>query len=263
MVDGSSDVRDISKIADPEVRECVSIVLVNPRNPLNIGAVARAMSNFGFRDLRLVMSDYRAPLEEARSAINAESILHSAQEFSTLGEAIADCTMAYATTAVGDRDLQQPVDILREASVNVASHLANVVNGRIAILFGSEKHGLSNESISHCHRILTIPMQDYGSSMNLGQSAAVCLYELVRDQLNMPRISGEFAPATAEQLQVLDRILEEAVEESEYPARFPGRGTPMQLREYSRRLNIPSSDVPVWIGFLRQFLWKMRGNKRD
>lgn len=255
--------QDTTETECPDVRESVSIVLVNPRNPLNIGAVARAMSNFGFSDLRLVMSDYRAPLEEARSAINAESVLHAAREFSSVGDAIADCTMSYATTAVGDRDLQQPVDVLREASRNVALHLAHVANGRIAILFGSEKHGLSNESISHCHRILTIPMHTYGTSMNLGQTAAVCMYELVRECLDMPRISGEFAPATAEQLQVLDRILEEAVEESEYPGRFPGRGTPMQLREYTRRLSIPSSDVPVWIGFLRQFLWKMRGNRRD
>lgn len=247
-----------------DVRNRVSIVLVNPRNPLNIGAVARAMSNFGFADLRLVMTDYRAPLEEARSAINAAAVIHAAREFSSVAEAVSDCTLVYATTAVGDRTLEQPVDVLRDAGAQVAGHLASVGDdGHVAVLFGSEKHGLSNDSISHCHRILTIPMQEHGTSMNLGQSAAVCMYELVRADLEAPAVSGEFAPATADQMQVLDRVLEEAVELSEYSARFPGRGTPMQLREYTRRLNMPGVDVPVWIGFLRQFMWKMRGNNRD
>lgn len=241
----------------PALTDRLAVVLVGARNPLNIGAVARAMSNFGIHDLRLI-NDYRNPLEEARSAINAAAVLHAAREFATVAEAIADCTLVYGTTAVGDRALEQPVDVLRDAREHVAA-----ATGRTAILFGSEKFGLSNESIAHCNRLLTIPMHTPGTSMNLGQAVAVTLYEMVRTELTPRRISTDKEPATAEQLQVLDRVLLEAVEESEYPQRFPGRGTEQQLREYVRRLQMPGTDVAVWIGFLRQFLWKMRGNHRD
>lgn len=232
-------------------------MLVGARNPLNIGAVARAMSNFGFRDLRIV-NDYAPPLEDARSAVNAEDLLHAARVFPTVAEAVADCSLVYGTTAVGDRKPEHPVDVLRDAGKHIATH-----TGHIAILFGSEKHGLSNESIAHCHRLLTIPMHTHGTSMNLGQAAAICLYELAREELTMPRISTDAAPATAEQIQVLDSVLFEALEVSEYQQRFQGKGTLQQVREYTRRLNMPAQDVPVWIGFLRQFLWKMRGGTRD
>lgn len=215
------------------------------------------MSNFGFSDLRLI-NDYRNPLEEARSAINAADVLHQAREFATLAEAIADCTLIYGTTAVGERALEQPVDVLRDAREHIAAS-----EGRVAILFGSEKSGLANESIAHCNRLLTIPMHTHGTSMNLGQSVAVTLYELVRAELKPRRISTDKQSATADQLQVLDKVLLEAVELSEYTERFPGRGTEQQLREYVRRLQVPATDIPVWIGFLRQFLWKMRGNRRD
>ncbi len=76
-----------------------------PRNPLNIGAAARAMSNFGFARLRLV-NPYHVAFQEARSAVHAHKILHDAQEFATLAEAIADCRLVVGTTSLGHRELQ-------------------------------------------------------------------------------------------------------------------------------------------------------------
>jgi tRNA/rRNA methyltransferase len=229
----------------------VAVVLVGARNPLNIGAVARAMSNFGFADLRLV-NDYSVPLAEARSAVNAEHLLHGAREFTSVAEAIADCTLVYGTTAVGDRRPEHPVDALPEIAKQLQA------TGKIAILFGSEKTGLSNEVLSHCHRLLTIPMHAHGTSMNLGQAAAVCLYELIRDQAAPPPVSTDAAPATAEQVALFDDLLCETLETAGYMERFPGNASPQRLRELTRRLGLAGNDIPVWLGFFRQFLWKMR-----
>src|SRR5438876_11168456 len=84
------------------------VVLVNTRNPLNIGAAARAMSNFGFLHLRVV-NPYELAFREARSAVGASPVLVSAQEFKTVAEAVADCTLVVGTTAASRRELQHPV----------------------------------------------------------------------------------------------------------------------------------------------------------
>ncbi len=163
-----------------EQRARLCVVLVRARNPNNIGAVARAMHGFGFSDLRLV-NDYSVGLETARSAVDASEILAQAKQFASVPEAVADCNLVVGTTAVGERKREHPLYALAEGGSMVHSALGS---GRVALLFGSEKTGLSNDALSHCHWLITIPMhQSPGirhASMNLGQAAAVCLYELIR-----------------------------------------------------------------------------------
>src|SRR5579862_4326550 len=84
------------------------VVLVGTSNPLNLGAAARAMSNFGFLHLRVV-NPYEAAFREARSAVGAATLLASAEEYKTLAEAVADCTLVVGTTAVRHRELQHPL----------------------------------------------------------------------------------------------------------------------------------------------------------
>src|SRR5207244_7171980 len=153
------------------------VVLVSPRNPLNIGAAARAMSNFGCLHLR-VLNPYELAFREARSAVGASPLLDRAEEFKTVAEAVADCTLVVGTTAVGRRQPQHPVRCLGQAARPLRKHLTT---SRVALLFGSEKRGLSNEDLSHCHWLLRIPTREEHRSMNLGQAVAVCLYELARD----------------------------------------------------------------------------------
>ena len=93
----------------------LKVVLVNPRNPLNIGAAARAMSNFGFFRLRVV-NPYEAGYREARSAVGASEVLTNAEEFANIGAAVADCTLVIGTTAVGERELHHRVKALPEAA---------------------------------------------------------------------------------------------------------------------------------------------------
>src|SRR5262249_55505559 len=134
----------------------VSVVLVRARNPNNIGAVARAMYGFGFGDLRVV-SEYPVALQEARSAVDASEVLASAREFSGVAEAVADCSLVIGTTAGGKRVQEHPLYSLAEGGELVRGHLATASH-RVAVLFGSEKTGLSREELSYCNWTMTIPM---------------------------------------------------------------------------------------------------------
>src|SRR5215472_199855 len=153
------------------------VVLVSTRNPLNIGAAARTMGNFGFSDLRLV-NPYEPSFREARSAVGASELLGKATAYKSVAEAIADCTLVVGTTAARNRELHQP---LRQLAVGVRLIRRRLASGRVALLFGSEKRGLSNEDLSYCHWLMRIPTSEAHVSMNLGQAVAVCLYEIARD----------------------------------------------------------------------------------
>src|SRR5262245_58357312 len=132
------------------------VVLVNTRNPLNIGAAARAMSNFGFAHLRVV-NPYELAFREARSAVGAAPLLASAEEFKTLAEAVADCTLVVGTTSAARRELQHPIKFLEQGARLIRKRLAG---SNVALLFGSEKRALSNDDLSHCHWLLRIPTRE-------------------------------------------------------------------------------------------------------
>ena len=241
-----------------------AIVLVRARNPNNIGAVARAMHDFGFSDLRIV-NEYPMPLEGARSAVDASSVLHAATTYATVAEAVADCALVAGTTAVGERVLEHPLFSLQQGAPRLLEALAHPAlqapAPHVAILFGSEKTGLSNGEISHCNFLLTIPMYQHGDarhlSMNLGQAVAVCLYELVRDRPLTQQISVSEA-ATADERERLLTLLTEVLEDTGYLRHHPQRSAPADLRRLVLRMNLSRIDAPVWMGVLRQILWKLR-----
>jgi TrmH family RNA methyltransferase len=230
------------------------IVLVSPRNPLNIGAAARAMSNFGFTDMRLVNA-YDVAFREARSAVKSQYILQQAQAYSSLAEAIAECTLVVGTTGVGHRELRVPLYRLETGARLIREHAAS---GSVALLFGSEKFGLSNDDMSHCHWLMRIPTRTEHSSMNLGQAVAVCLYELRRDQafVNQPEHPSP-APASAESLERLTTVLLELLSESGYTRERIAESGELKLRRLLYRLRLPEHDAEVLLGMLRQVLWKV------
>lgn len=237
------------------------MVLVRARNPNNIGAVARAMHDFGFRHLRLV-NDYTVPFETARSAVDASAVLASATTFASVADAVADCTLIVGTTAVGERALQHPLHALPEAASQIANALADeACTARVALLFGSEKTGLSNDELSHCHWLLTIPMEQHEDirhpSMNLGQAAAVCLYELVR-QTGVHVGTGVPQAASSGEVERLTALLNQVLEKTEYTRRHPANSDESQIRRLVLRMGLAASDVPVWMGILRQVLWRVR-----
>jgi TrmH family RNA methyltransferase len=241
------------------------VVLVAPRNPLNIGAAARAMSNFGFFHLRVV-NPYELAFREARSAVGAAPLLAKAEEFKTVAEAVQDCTLVVGTTAVGLRQLQHPVRRLDQAARRLRKHLAS---SHVALLFGSEKRGLSNEDLSHCHWLLRIPTREEHRSMNLGQAVAVCLYELVRGPLaaSKPEIHSA---ASAANLERLTTLLLESLRSSGYLKSNPSglhkrrsaAPTDEKIRRLVHRLHLSAPDAELTLGILRQILWKSQHNNK-
>ncbi len=234
------------------------VILVSTRNPLNIGAAARAMCNFGFHHLRLV-HPFDPAFREARSAIGASSVLADAKVFPTVAEAVADCTLVVGTTAIGHRQTQHPMHILEDGASSMLQQLAAPSNhpSRVAILFGSEKVGLSNEDLSHCHWLMHIPTGDQQPSMNLGQAVAVCLYELTRDAASAVPIADP-PLASAEEVERLTSVLLETLSASEYLDTQSRESKEENIRRMLRRMHLCSEDAFTWLGMLRQILWKLR-----
>ena len=247
----------LARIADRLI-----VVLVRARNPQNIGAAARAMHDFGLRHLRIV-NEYEVPLEGARSAIDASAVLACATSHPDLATAVADCTLVIGTTAVGERELRHPLLTLADAAPLIHEELLRAPEARVALLFGSEKTGLSNDELSFCHVLLTIPMYPHPGlrhpSMNLGQAVAVCLYELVRQPEVTPgtTIATEDDPSTSAELERLTLLLAEVLDSTGYNRRHPSHTASADLRRLVRRMGADRLSAPIWMGILRQVLWKL------
>ena len=226
------------------------VVLIDTRNPLNIGAAARAMKNFGFRHLRLV-NPYQVAYQEARSAVHAADILKNAVECKTTAEAIAECSLVVGTTSLGHRELQHPLRTLEYGGRLIRKRLTS---GPVALLFGSEKFGLSNDDLSYCQWLMRIGTE---GSMNLGQAVAVCLYELTRKAA--PAKPEKRKAAAAQDLDRLTGLLTEVLEQSGY---VHANSTEAKIRRLIRRLELPAHDAEVWLGMFRQIQWKL-GRERQ
>ena len=226
---------------------------MDARNPLNIGAAARAMSNFGFLHLRVV-NPYDVAFQNARSAVGAADVLVNAEKFKTVAEAVADCSLVVGTTAVGHRDLQHSLQRLEPGASLIRRHLTT---GACAVLFGSEKFGLSNQDMSHCHWLMHIPTREEHFSMNLGQAVAVCLYELGRD--SGARIKPEKgSPASSAEVERIHETLLTALRASGYPKLNSSDSFEGAVRRLVRRLRLQAGDAEFLLGMLRQIVWKLK-----
>lgn len=153
----------------------VSIVLVRPRDPNNIGACARAMGNFGLFDLRVV-DPYEPVWRESVSAVGVNDIMQQAKRCATLDEALQDTAFSMASTAIKNREIKQ--EIVPLPSLN--ERLQAAPKGRVALVFGNEKSGLSGEDIERCDVVLNIPTASKQPSINLAQAVILTCYELSR-----------------------------------------------------------------------------------
>jgi tRNA/rRNA methyltransferase len=229
------------------------VVLVEPRNPLNIGAAARAMSNFGFLHLRVV-NPYEVAFREARSAVGASVVLANAEEYKSLAEAVADCTLVVGTTAVRHRELQHPLKRLEHGARVIRKQLGS---GRVALVFGTEKFGLATKDLSHCHWLMRIPTREEHISMNLGQAVAGSLYELSRNS-KTGKATEKVKLAGAGEVERISELLLEALRASGYVNPRTETSTEEKVRRLVRRLSLQAGDVELWLGMLRQMLWKIR-----
>jgi len=227
------------------------VILVATRNPLNIGAAARAMANFGFPRLACV-NPYDVAFREARSAVGAAPLLRRATGFTSVADAAAECRLVVGTTSVGHRELQHPIRRLEYGARMIRRALAEAPVG---LLFGSEKFGLSNDDLSHCHWLMRIPTVDPDLSMNLGQAVALCLYELARDPKAVRARPETAKRAAAAENEQITAMLIEVLRRSGYINPVTAASTEEKIRRLVRRLNITSRDAPVVLGMLRQMLW--------
>ena len=247
-------------------RDRIEVVLVSPRNPLNIGAVARAMANFSFSCLTVV-APYEPHWREARSAIGAPDLLQNARETESLADAVAGCTFVAGTGTLTHRKPEQPVLSLSALAPVFADQLDR--GGRIALVFGPEKHGLTRDDLSYCHVLVEIPTDPRQPSMNLGQAAAVCLYELAR-HANHTDTASEVSPANSQvaaNLQVsatpsaeLDRLaalIEETMVAAGYSPRAMQPANRHDLRLLLRRLAPSALDTRRMLGLFRRVLFRL------
>jgi TrmH family RNA methyltransferase len=229
------------------------VVLVATRNPLNLGAAARAMSNFGFLRLRVV-NPYELAFREARSAVGASAVLKHAEEYRSVADAVADCALVVGTTTLRDRERHHALHRLEAGAGHIRSGLAAQ---RVALVFGSEKTGLSNEDLSHCHWLMHIPTREKQPSMNLGQAVAVCLYEVVRSE--QPAVAPRReAHASAEELERITTVLFDVLRASGYLRSSASQASEAKVRRLIRRLHLEEDDAELLLGMLRQILWKVR-----
>ena len=228
------------------------IVLVHSRNSLNMGAAARAMYNFGFSKLWLV-SPYDEAFHDARSAVGAAEVLRKARVVSTLTEALGAASLVVGTSSVSGRSSPHVQRMLPEASHAIRTHLEK---RQAALVFGSEKFGLSNEDLSHCDWIVSIPTRDHCPSMNLGQSVAVCCYEIARQAKAIPELQTP-AKASAAQRERIVRMLEEVLEASGFLKEEAHKSQMLKIRRWAGRLRLAPTDARLFQGMLRQIGWKL------
>ncbi|MGP8253125.1 MAG: RNA methyltransferase [Terracidiphilus sp.] len=242
-------------------RDRIEVILVSPRNPLNIGAAARAMANFGFTRLTVV-APYEAHWREAQSAVGAESLLQNAKRTENLAEAIADCTLVIGTGTLARRKTEQPVVPLPEIGGRAGYELAS--GGRVALVFGSEKRGLTRDDLSYCHLFAVIPTDAAQPSMNLGQAVAVCLYELASRGEAYSGQPGESTaginppPVTSGELDRMAGVIEEVMLAAGYSPQEMRAANRHDLRLLLRRLEMNGADARRALGLFRRALHKMK-----
>ena len=199
-----------SPVPNPAVQP--AFVLVRPQLGENIGKAARAMLNFGLTDLRLVSPRDGWPNPDAGPAASgADVVLAQARVFSTLAEAVADCSQVIATT-VRRRDLIKPVVDPAGAATLVHSEA-----GQSAYVFGGERSGLDSDDVALARTVMTVPINPDFGSLNLAQAVIIAAYEWSKGQsLAQPPLSDLDPPAPQSDLEGLIDTTNSMLENIEY-----------------------------------------------
>jgi tRNA/rRNA methyltransferase len=224
----------------------VRLVLLRPRNPENLGAVARAMKNFGLADWAIAELGTHDFATARRVAVHAEELLDRPRLVRTLDEAVADCAWVVGTSSRALRGKRRlaPSDVAREA-------LARAGEGRTAIVFGDERSGLTNAELHRCHDLSSVPTDEAQPSINLAQAVLLYSYELRRAALE---VSGPARPAAAgatdAELSAVETALREALRESGFLA-GPERHAVRDLFATVRRSRLSRREARLWLAALR------------
>jgi len=227
----------------------IRIVLIHTTHSGNIGAVARAMKNMCLSELYLV-SPRHYPSEEATArASGADDLLASAVVVEELDQALEGCAVIYGTSA-RLRSLRWPQVDPHQAAQQVAAESGR---SRVAILFGRESSGLTNEELERCHYLVNIPANPDYSSLNIAAAVQVVAYELMMASQSPagrePETESE--PATAEEVEGLHRHLEETLIKLEYLDPEKPRQLMRRLRRLYHKARLEKDEVNILRGILK------------
>ena len=215
----------------------IVVVLHEPQELVNIAHVVRGMKNFGLRDLRLVTPREFESYRVEGIAHQTQDVLARVRTFAALEAALADCIHVVGFTARGrtaKRNLQRP----REAAAEIIDLEADH-SEPIALLFGREDKGLSNEALDRCHRVVTIPSDPAYASLNLGHAVIITLYELAlargaeEQPFKEPRRPS--VPVTAEELERLFIDASRALQAIDFFKTRDADGVMRTMREIAHR----------------------------
>jgi tRNA/rRNA methyltransferase len=226
----------------------VRLVLVRPRNPENLGAVARAMKNLGLGDWAIAALGTHDFDAARRVAVHAEELLDRPRVVASLDEAVADCAWVVGTSSrrVRGKRRLSPQEVAREA-------LARAAEGRTAIVFGDERSGLTKAEVERCHDLSAIPTEGGQPSMNLAQAVVVYAWELRRAALEAgPSRRPSRAPegATEAELSRVEDALRDALRHAGFLA-GPERHAVRDLAAALRRARLTRREARLWLAALR------------
>nr|WP_321513512.1 RNA methyltransferase [uncultured Pseudodesulfovibrio sp.] len=236
--------------------EELRVVLFRPKYPENIGSVARACLNMGVSDL-VVVDPYNFDMEKALplATAHARHVLESARIVETLAQAVEGCTAVFGTTA--------RTGGWRKGIMN-PDVLAGVVNerlnsgGRVAVVFGPEDKGLTNEETSICSGLMTIPTSQEGTSLNLAQAVVVVLYECFKKSLDGPFVPGgppEERPATVQEQETMFQNLQETLLAIDFLKDDNPDYWMLPVRRFFSKINLKRNEFNLLMGVCRQVQW--------
>jgi len=235
----------------------IRVVLVRPQGAGNVGAVARALKNMGIRDLFVVEPACVLPASEADvMAVHARDVLQAARSVPSLGAAVEGCGLVVGTTCRSGayRVAARPPrtvapDIVRAAAAN-----------RVALVFGPEDHGLSNEEVRRCQQLLTIPTAAEYASLNLAQAVLLCCYELFLAAQTAPPLARP--RATAERLEFMFQRLQGALLSIGFLNPVNPEHIMFSIRRLLGEAALDDRDVRIFLAMARQMEWCAEAARR-
>ena len=233
------------------------IVLVRPRYSGNIGAVARAMRNMGMHDLALVNP---APVRREQAdtmAVHARDVLDAMNTHDSLRSAVGDCGLVIGTTCRSG--------LYRDSTVNprtLAPHIVSAAaTNRVALVFGPEESGLTNDDLRLCHQLIMIPTDASYTSLNIAQAVLLCCYEVfLAAQENSPL--AECPLAVAERQELMYEKLKQALLRVGFLHRDNPEHIMFAFRRIMGRAGLEERDVRILLGMARQIEWFANGGWR-
>ena len=247
-----------NKVNSKDLFNSIKVVLVGTTHPGNIGASARAMKNMGLLNLALVTpKEFPSDAATYRSKA-AKDVLENAQVFENLKDAVADCELVIGTSA-RDRKVPWPVLNPKESAEEVAK---STQHHQIAIVFGREDRGLSNNELLFAHKILNIKTSQNYPSLNLSHAVSIILYELNKSSTNnVEKDLQVFDLASSKQIYESFKEIEEMLIKTGYLLEHTANSKISKFKKFLLKAKTSSHDINVLRGIVHQINWFLNNSK--